>query len=158
MTSQRAAGRPRYVKVAVNSGRATNLTFSYSIPPGREVAVGDVVHVPFGARSLQGIVVEGPFDTPGYDPDAVRPLDPPVEDAPHVPPDRMALAGWVRERYLAPAWEAYALVLPPGAGERPITAIARGGGEPAALSERQAAIYDALREEPVDLDDLKARL
>ncbi|GMU40004.1 MAG: primosomal protein N' [Chloroflexota bacterium] len=157
MTSLRSP-RPRYVKVAVNAGRATYMTFSYAVPPGREVVAGDVVHVPFGKRSLQGIVVEGPFDTPGYDPDAIRPLDPPVEGAPSVSPDRLALAEWVREYYLSPAWEAFALVLPPGAGERPVTAVARGEGEPVALSERQAAIYDALREEPVDVDDLRTRL
>ena len=33
---------------------------------------------------------------------------------------------WIREYYLAPAWETYALMLPPGAGERPQTAIVRG--------------------------------
>ncbi|MDP2328372.1 MAG: hypothetical protein Q8M79_09855 [Dehalococcoidia bacterium] len=154
MTMLRGTPRIRYVKVAVNAGRATYLTFSYAVPAGRDVETGDVVHAPFGQRSLQGIVVEGPFDTPGYDPDAVRPLDPLVEGAPHVPPDRLALASWVRDYYLSPAWEAYALVLPPGAGERPVATVVRGHGEPAALSERQASIYDALRDEPVDLDDL----
>ena len=37
--------------------------------------------------TLQGIVIEGPFDTPGYDPEAVRDLEPPVEDAPTVSPE-----------------------------------------------------------------------
>ncbi len=159
MPSPDAAGeRPRYVKVAVNAGRATYLTFSYAVPPGREVEPGEVVHVPWGARTLQGIIVEGPFDTPGYDPEAVRFLEPPVEGAPKVSPERLALATWVREYYLSPAWEAYSLVLPPGAGERPVSMVARGEGEPTALSERQQAIFDALRDEPVAVDDLKERL
>src|SRR5690606_29207726 len=59
---------------------------------------------------------------------------------------------------LSPAWEAYSLVLPPGAGERPISMVARGQGEPTALSARQQAILDALRDEPVPVDDLKDRL
>lgn len=151
------------MKVAVNAGRATYLTFSYAVPPGREVVPGEVVHVPWGARTLQGIVVEGPFDTPGYDPEAVRFLEPPVEGAPQVSPERMALAAWVRDYYLSPAWEAYSLVLPPGAGERPVSMVARGPelrgtGEPTALSARQQAILDALRDEPVPVDDLKERL
>ena len=155
--------RRRFVKVAVNAGRTTYLDFSYAVPPGREVVPGEVVHVPWGQRTLQGIVIEGPFDTPGYDPEAVRDLEPAVEGAPIVSPERLALASWVRHYYLAPAWETYSLVLPPGSGERPVSMVARARAhldeaDPGALSERQQAIWDALRAEPVVIDDLKARL
>ena len=154
--------RPRYVKVAVNAGRATHLTFSYSVPADRAIAPGEVVHAPWGARTLQGVVVDGPLDTPGYDPEGVRPLEPPIEGAPRIGPERMALAAWLQHYYLAPPWEAHALFLPPGAGERPRTAIVRGVGQPAeqpsALSERQQALFDALDDTPADVDDLKASL
>ncbi|TAJ21425.1 MAG: primosomal protein N', partial [Dehalococcoidia bacterium] len=153
-----ASTRPRYVKVAVNSGRMTYLTFSYAVPPGRVVVVGEVVHVPFGKQTFQGIVVEGPFDTPGYDPDAVRPLEPPVEGAPRISPERMELAAWLQRYYLAPPWEAHALFLPPGAGERPRTSYVRGDAEAVALSERQQAVYDALDAEPRDDDELRERV
>lgn len=152
----RPSARQRYVKVAVNSGRTTYLTFSYAVPPGRSVVVGEVVHVPFGKQTFQGIVVEGPFDTPGYDPEAVRPLEPPVAGAPRVSPERMELAAWLQQYYLAPPWEAHALFLPPGAGERPRTSYVRGEGEPVALSDRQQAVYDVLSAEPRDDDDLRA--
>ena len=159
---ERPGGRPQYVKVAVNSGRSTSLTFSYAVERDREVAPGEVVHVPWGQRTLQGIVVEGPFDTPGYDPSAVRPLEPPVEDAPLVPPERMDLAAWVQDTYLAPPWEAHALFLPPGAGERPRTSIVRGAAavedRERALSERQEAILEALTEEPRELLELRSSL
>ncbi len=158
LVERRPSTRPRYVKVAVNSGRPTYLTFSYSVPPGRAVVPGEVVHVPFGKQTFQGIVVEGPFDTPGYDPEAVRPLEAPVQGAPHISSERMALAAWLREYYLAPPWEAHALFLPPGAGERPRTAYVRGEGEAVALSERQQAIFDALDAEPRDVDELRARV
>ena len=153
----------KYVKVAVNSGRPTNLTFSYSVPPARTVVAGEVVHVPWGVRTLQGVVVEGPLDTPGYDPDEVRPLEGPIHAPPRIPADRLALAAWLRAYYLAPAWETYALFLPPGAGERPRTAVtrgagARGEGAPAALSERQDAIYEALTDTPEDTEELRERL
>ena len=158
LIDRHASTRPRYVKVAVNSGRMTYLTFSYSVPPGRVVVPGEVVHVPFGKQTFQGIVVEGPFDTPGYDPEAVRPLEPPVEGAPRISADRMALAAWLQRYYLAPPWEAHALFLPPGAGERPRTAYVRGDGDAVALSERQQAIYDALDAEPRDADELRGRV
>lgn len=157
-TPDQPRARPRYVKVAVNSGRPTYLTFSYSVPAGRPIAPGEVVHVPFGKQTFQGIVVEGPFDTPGYDPEAVRPLEPPVEGAPRVSPERMALAAWLQRYYLAPPWEAHALFLPPGAGERPRTSYVRGEGPAGALSERQQAVYDALDAEPRDADELRERV
>ncbi|MPZ98837.1 MAG: primosomal protein N' [Dehalococcoidia bacterium] len=152
-----APGRLKYVKVAVNSGRLTYLTFSYAVPADREIAPGEVVHAPFGARTLQGVVVDGPFDTPGYDPDEVRPLEPVVEGAPRISPPRMALARWLQDYYLAPPWEAHALFLPPGAGERPETTLVRADidGPPEALSDTQQAVYQALGDEPVELGELK---
>ncbi len=155
-------GRPRYVKVAVNAGRPTYLTFSYAVPAEREIAPGEVVHAPFGRQTLQGIVVDGPHDMPGYDRAEVRPLEPPLEGAPRVSAERMALAGWLQEYYLAPPWEAHAVFLPPGAGERPERLVARGSAagdaDPEALSERQRTIFEALSDEPEEQDALKKRL
>ncbi|MBM4416628.1 MAG: hypothetical protein FJ035_10445, partial [Chloroflexi bacterium] len=108
--------RQKYVRVAVNSGRPTAMTFSYRVPAGREVVAGEVVHVPWGARTLQGVVVDGPTDLPGF-PGDIRELEPPVKDAPRLDARRLALARWVADYYLAPAWESAALLLPPGAGE-----------------------------------------
>ena len=156
--SSRRAPATKYVRVAVNAGRVTSLTFSYSVPPGRTVVAGEVVHVPWGVRTLQGVIVEGPLDTSGYDPDEVRPLEPPIDAAPRIPPDRLPLAAWLRDYYLAPPWESYALFLPPGAGERPRIAVSRGTGAPSALSERQQAVYEALTDRPVDTEELKADL
>ncbi|MBM3141042.1 MAG: hypothetical protein FJZ92_12760, partial [Chloroflexi bacterium] len=160
MTAVSGSARVRYVKVAVNAGRPTFLTFSYSVPPGRAVEPGEIVHVPFGQRTLQGVVVEGPFDTPGYDPEAVRPLEAPVEGAPAITAERMALAARVRGYYLAPPWEAHALLLPPGAGERPQSALLRAGdAAPAALSATQQGVWEALDpEEPRDVEELKRAL
>ena len=115
MAATPTSTRARYVKVAVNSGRPTNLTFSYSVPEGRSIVAGEVVHVPWGVRTLQGVVVDL-MDTPGYDRDEVRPLEPPIDAAPCIPADRLALAAWVQEYYLAPPWESHALFLPPGSG------------------------------------------
>ncbi len=157
-----SGGRARYVKVAVNSGRSTSLTFSYAVERDREIAPGEVVHVPWGQRTLQGIVVEGPSPFSGYNPDEVRPLEPPVEGAPVIPPERMELAAWVQHTYLAPAWESYALLLPPGAGERPRISIVRGPAaledQERALSERQATILDALSDEPLEVGELRSKL
>ena len=150
--------RARYVQVAVNAGRPTHMTFSYRVPPGREVEAGDVVHVPFGKRTLQGIVVDGPTGFSGYHGD-IRDLDPPVEGAPRLGAFQLALARWIAHEYLAPQWEAHALMLPPGAGERPRALVVRGPADPPqALSERQQQLYELLDETPRDAARLRAAL
>ena len=47
----------RYAEVSVNSPAARRRTFSYAIPPGLEVREGQAVLVPFGERTLQGVVL-----------------------------------------------------------------------------------------------------
>ncbi|MSP21635.1 MAG: primosomal protein N' [Dehalococcoidia bacterium] len=154
--------RARYVRVAVNSGRPVDQAFTYRVPVGREVAAGEVVHVPWGPRTLQGVVVEGPMDVGGYPAEQTRALEPPVEGAPRIDEVHLALAAWIRAYYLAPAWETYALMLPPGAGERPRTGIARGGAPSSeadltSLTPRQRLLFGLLTEEAEDLDDLRER-
>ena len=151
--------RAKYVRVAVNSGRPVDMTFSYRVPAGREVATGEVVHVPWGPRTLQGVVVEGPMDVGGYPAEQTRPLEPPVEGAPRIDEVHMALAEWIRAAYLAPAWETYSLMLPPGAGERPRTAIVRGAppSDVDGLSPRQQHLLSLLSDQPQDVEDLRER-
>src|SRR5690606_9141547 len=77
--------------------------------------------------------------------------------APRVPPQRLQLAAWVAEYYLAPPWDAVALMLPPGAGEAPRTAVVRGPAPPpGALSARQQQIYDRLDDSPRPIEELRA--
>ena len=47
-----------FAEVAVNAAAPLRQTFTYRIPPGLAVAPGHAVYVPFGARSLQGIVMQ----------------------------------------------------------------------------------------------------
>ncbi len=150
--------RDRYVQVAVNAGRPTHMTFSYRVPPGRDIEAGEVVHVPFGRRTLQGIVVEEPSGFSGYHGD-IRDLDPPVEGAPRLNDLQLELARWIAHEYLAPPWEAHALMLPPGAGERPRRLLLRGSADPPqALSERQQQLYALLDETPREAGRLRAAL
>ena len=143
------------MKVAVNAGRPNFMTFTYRVPIGRVVEAGEVVHVPWGQRTLQGVIVEGPTDLPGYSGET-RELEPAVEGAPRLGPERLALAMWVAETYIAPPWESVALLLPPGAGETPQSALVRGAVPlPEALSERQQQLYELLSETPQSPDDLR---
>ncbi len=103
---------PRYVEVAVNSPGAGRRAFTYAVPPGLEVSVGHAVWVPFGPTTVQGVVL----GTGGVAPaDAeVRPLAGLIDRRPLLDEARAALARWLSREYLAPLFEAAALLLPPG--------------------------------------------
>ncbi|MBM4448991.1 MAG: hypothetical protein FJ015_07130, partial [Chloroflexi bacterium] len=47
----------KYAEVSVNSPIAQRRTFSYAIPLHLNIEVGQAVWVPFGERTLQGIVM-----------------------------------------------------------------------------------------------------
>ena len=47
-----------YAEVSVNSPLAQRQTFSYAIPAGLAIDIGQAVWVPFGNKLLQGIVLE----------------------------------------------------------------------------------------------------
>jgi len=47
-----------YAEVCVNSPVAQRRTFSYAVPPGLNIDVGQAVWVPFGEKLLQGIVLK----------------------------------------------------------------------------------------------------
>jgi primosomal protein N' (replication factor Y) len=107
-----------FVEVAVNSGLPHRQTFSYAVPEGMSLSPGDAVIVPFGRRRLQGIVIEA-TEVPAF-PDA-KPVEARITQQPIVSPERVALAQWIADYYLAPLFASVALMLPPGFEQRPLT-------------------------------------
>jgi primosomal protein N' (replication factor Y) (superfamily II helicase) len=100
-----------YAEVCVNSPAGRRQTFSYSIPSHLKVTEGQAVLVPFGAQILQGIVlsltaepaVEQTRDVAGI-----------IDSVPLLSPERVELARWISDYYLAPIFDSVALLLPPG--------------------------------------------
>ena len=107
-----------FVEVAVNSGLPHRQTFSYAVPEGMTLAAGDGVLVPFGRRYLQGIVMQV-VEVPAFaDP---KPVDARIGERPVIAPERVELARWLADHYLAPLFAAVALMLPPGFERKPLT-------------------------------------
>ena len=107
-----------FVEVVVNSGLPQRGTFSYAVPAGMTLGAGDGVFVPFGRRYLQGIIMAA-VEVPAFaDP---KPVDARLGDRPVVAPERIALAAWLSEYYLAPLFASVALMLPPGFERKPLT-------------------------------------
>lgn len=105
-----AAGM-KYAEVSVNSPVAQRRTFSYSIPPGLNVRVGQAVLVPFGEKVLQGIVLEL---TPQPAVEDTREIIDIIDLEPVLSSSGIALARWISGYYLSPLFDAVALMLPPG--------------------------------------------
>lgn len=109
-----------YAEVSVNSPVAHRQTFSYTIPNGLNIGVGQAVWVPFGDKLLQGIVLElshYPAVT------ETREVAGVIEPHPILSPAHVSLARWICEHYLSPLFDAVALMLPPGFERKALTFI-----------------------------------
>ncbi len=106
-----------YAGVAVNSPGSRS-TFSYAIPPGLDISIGQAVWVPFGSRIVQGIVLRL-SDEPAVE--EIKEIAGIITDSPPLSPIQMELAHWISEHYFAPPFDALSLMLPPGFQRRAIT-------------------------------------
>ena len=109
-----------YAEVSVNSPIAQRRTFSYAIPSGLSIEVGQAVWVPFGEKLLQGIVLEL-TRYPAVE--ETREVAGIIEPHPILSPSQVLLARWLSEHYLSPLFDAVALMLPPGFERRVVTFI-----------------------------------
>jgi primosomal protein N' (replication factor Y) len=101
--------------------------YTYSVPEAmRDRAVpGARVRVPFGARSLPGLVVAVSDRTDH--PTDLRPIAAVLDEPPLLTPAMLGLAAWVAERYCAPLPEVLRAMVPKGARlARSDTAARRG--------------------------------
>jgi len=138
----------RYADVSVHSPAARRQTFSYRVPAGLSVAPGQAVWVPFGARTLQGIVT-ALTALPGVDADKVRDITGVIDPRPLVSGAQLELAHWINEYYLTPLAGALGLMLPPGFERKSVTFLALtpqpADYDPAALIPAAQELLDLLR-------------
>jgi primosomal protein N' (replication factor Y) len=149
-----------FAEVAVNSTAPHRRTFTYSLPSGLSVAVGQAVYVPFGSRTLQGVVLEV-TEEPRFP--ETRDIIAVVDARPFLSPERAALARWISDHYLAPLFDCVALMLPPGFRRKPLTLLRPllPGEDIAALelTPRQRQVLEALSgRREVEADELRQEL
>ena len=144
-----------FAEVAVDSPTAPGRTFSYSIPDGLRVGSGHLVRVPFGRRTLGGLVMslaEAPQVT------ETRPILSTTGDGPVLGAVQLRLARWISEYYISSLFEAAALMLPPGQRLRQRTRLSVGATSAEGqvrLSPLQAQIVDYVRRNgSVDIERL----
>jgi primosomal protein N' (replication factor Y) (superfamily II helicase) len=141
------AGVPVAKVIPLTRTRAVKGAFDYRLPADTpEIGIGSILRVPFGGRSAFGVVVEMAASSelaPDRlaEPDEVLPTT--------VPPDLVALAGWMATEYCSTTARALGLVLPPGITEgmrprRALVAELRPTGR-AALSDPTVRLTDGQR-------------
>lgn len=153
---------PRYAVVVVNTSLRPNVSsavedegdaedqgylaraFHYLILPTMHIREGQLVWVPFGARTLQGIVVRLDIATTVEN---VRPLLRVVDSEPVLDADHLSLARWISDYYLAPLQQVILAMLPPGVLQ-PVETVIRLASIPesAEVSREQDLLVQLLRE------------
>ena len=149
-----------YAEVSVNSPIAQRRTFSYAIPPGLSIDVGQAVWVPFGDKLLQGIVLELSH-YPAVE--ETREITGVIEPRPLLSHFYVSLAHWLSEYYLSPLFDAVALMLPPGFERKVVTFICSPPTLPehdaTSLTPRQKNILELVqRQGKVSLRELERKL
>ena len=136
----------RFAEVAVDAPAGSDRTFSYTVPDSLRVRPGDLVRVPFGTRTLQGVVFsldEAPEVSETRDIIDVQ------GPGPHLDETRLTLARWVSRYYLCSLFEAAAQMLPPGGRVRTRTQLSISDGasdtEGAELTPFQRRIVEHIR-------------
>jgi primosomal protein N' (replication factor Y) len=129
-------------------------TFTYSVPPEfqNQVTVGSRVVVPFGKKSLTGVVVNHPASPAVAN---IKPIADALDTAPTFSGDMLNLTQWIAEYYLAPWGEVLRAATPQGLSvqtTRTVTLTAKNVKD--ALSAlkssavNQKAVLLALEKEP----------
>ena len=94
----------KYAEVSVNAPAAQRQTFSYSIPSELTVNVGQAVYVPFGQKTVQGLVLEL-TDFPAFEP--TRDIIGIIDSQPLLSPKQVLLAKWLSDYYLSPLFRCF---------------------------------------------------
>ena len=131
-----------YAEVAVDAPVGPSRTFSYHIPGAFPVEPGQLVWVPFGRRTLQGIVVKL---AAAPQVDVTRDILQPVEPSPLLSPLALQVGDWISRYYLAGLFDSLALFLPPQFKAHVTSTITPGNLDSEAPESASPAL-DSLRE------------
>ena len=101
----------KFAEVAVNAPVGQVQTFTYSIPNQMDVNAGNMVIVPFGSKTLPGIVfsIESSSSV-----DKTRNISRVDENGAILSKNQLDLAKWISQYYFCTLFQSASLMLPPG--------------------------------------------
>ncbi|MDP6823617.1 MAG: hypothetical protein QF554_10020, partial [Dehalococcoidia bacterium] len=107
--------RRAFAQVAVDGAGGQERTFTYSVPGEMDVEPGHLVWVPFGARTVQGIVFDI-TDTPEVE--ETRDIERVAHERPLLSARQIRVARWMSAYYRVGLFLAAVQMLPPGFASR----------------------------------------
>ncbi|MEX2598769.1 MAG: hypothetical protein WD533_03845, partial [Dehalococcoidia bacterium] len=121
--------------------------FTYAAPPHLRLRPGHLVRIPFGRRTIHGMVLRL---TGELRVDYSKPVLGLVYPEPLLDSVRMELAQWVSRYYMAPLFDAMAPMLPPGFRARggSLVQLTRNAAEPESLQPGALRLLAYLRQHP----------
>ena len=132
-----------FAEVAVDFPDQRARTFTYKVPNDVELVVGDLVWVPFGPRTLQGVVFEiNKFEPSGLQ--KIRSINARTVGGPFISQDLIDLARWVAKYYRTTLFAACSLLLPSGASSR-LRVWLSPGDSPGDFSKQEQLAFDYIR-------------
>lgn len=133
-----------YVSVAVNVPQVSGV-FDYHLPPelADQVRLGQLLLVPFGRQTVQGVVVDFP-NQPGVQ--ETRPAMEVVDPAAALTSLQIDLARQMAHDCLAPLAACIGLMLPPGVEQQADLLYSLRGAAPAGLTRTQGRLLKLLSE------------
>ncbi len=144
-----------FVEVAVAAPVAGTFHYRVRGPVARDVAIGSRVLVPFGGRSLSGVVIKVGEPPPG-EVDKVLDVRELLDPTPAVPADLVALCSWIADYYEAAPGEVLKAALPAGTQivAAPVVALTEAGrhavaGEGGALPRKHRDLLARLAAGPM---------
>lgn len=133
-----------YAEVAVDAPAGRH-TYSYSVPCGLPVRTGQLVWVPFGARTARGIVVSVQSHSAHANPRPIISVSPEYV----LSEGQLKVGQFISTKYLSPLYAALALFLPPGIERTPVVYYEPGAndiGPDAEIDRLQSDLMAAARE------------
>ena len=118
----------QFAEVAVDFPDDRSRTFTYTVPEGMKIGAGDLVWVPFGPATKQGVVFEL-SDVLVTELENVRPVTARTVGSPFIAEHLLRVARWVAGHYRTSLFTACALLFPPGASSRRRTWLMLGEGQ-----------------------------
>lgn len=97
-----------------NNYKKIDILYTYQIPEGMELEIGQRVQVSFGKGVRIGIVLQVRETYEGKFKDTIKKIDKVLDPDPIISQELIQLALWMKKRYLLGFSKAFAPVLPPG--------------------------------------------
>ena len=125
---------PKYADVAVDAPVGHARLFTYGIPHRISLQPGQLVWVPFGSQTLQGIVVGLSSFQPEF---ATRDILQAVDPAPLLGTEHIELGYWLSRHYRCTLFAALSLMLPPGFEAHVRSRVFPAASTPAAVGAKR---------------------